>query len=302
VASTTTIHRLADGREIVFDAAGPQDGTPVFHFHSLFGCRLIPAVAEAAAQKHGARLISPDRPGIGLSDFQPGRSVLDWPNDVAELADSLGIERFTCFGASAGSPYVLACCLRLPDRVARAAIAGGLTPGAEAGVIHRIVPRVIDPAVKRSLLFSRFVHRLVITGMRKAPDRALASLNKTLPPSDQLVFGQPEIAGYMVECAVEAAHRGLRGWAYDDRILNEPWGFAPADIPSSVPVDLWWGDEDTSMPLARGEQLARDLPNATLHVRPGAGHFGIIFDAIDDIFARLVSGDPSELPGPASTG
>ena len=32
-----------------------------------------------------------DRPGHGLSDFQPERTLLDWPEDVAALADHLEI-------------------------------------------------------------------------------------------------------------------------------------------------------------------------------------------------------------------
>ena len=40
---------------------------------------------------------------------QPGRSLLDWPRDVAELADHLGIERFSIVAWSGGGPYGLAC-------------------------------------------------------------------------------------------------------------------------------------------------------------------------------------------------
>jgi pimeloyl-ACP methyl ester carboxylesterase len=297
MARTTTIQWLADGRGIAFDAVGPEDGVPVFFYHSLFSCRLIPDEAVAAAETHGVRLISPDRPGIGLSDFHRGRAVLDWPKDVAELADLLDIERFRIFGVSAGSAYVLASCVKTPERVARAAIASGLTPVDEAGVVHRIVPRVIDPAVKHSMLVSRFVHRLIINGMRRSPERAIDALNKTLPPCDQQVFGQPEISEYMIDCALEAARHGLRGWAYDDWVLNQPWGFTPADVPADIAVDVWWGAEDTSVPLAHGEQLAREIPGAILRVQQGAGHFGAMFGHFGEIFAQLVADDP---PAPAS--
>ena len=37
-------------------------------------------------QEAGIRLIAVDRPGIGLSDHQPDRTILDWPEDVAHLA------------------------------------------------------------------------------------------------------------------------------------------------------------------------------------------------------------------------
>jgi 2-polyprenyl-6-methoxyphenol hydroxylase-like FAD-dependent oxidoreductase/pimeloyl-ACP methyl ester carboxylesterase len=299
----TEILWLADGRGIALDTAGPQDGVPVFFCHSLFSCRLLPQEAVTAAERQGVRLISPDRPGIGLSDFQRGRAVLDWPSDVAELADRLEIERFRLFGVSAGSAYVLASCVKTPERVARAAIACGLTPVDEAGVIHRIVPRAIDPAVKHSLLFSRCVHRLLIEGMRHSPERAIESLNKTLPPGDREVLSQPELSTYMIASAVEAARRGLKGWAYDDWVLNEPWGFAPGDVPANIPVDLWWGSEDESVPIAHGERMAGEMPSAILHVREGAGHFGAMFGHLEEIFAQLVTdAAPAPLQSPGAAG
>ena len=287
VATQTSIRQLADGREIAFDAVGPADGVPVFHCHSLFGCRLMPDFAEAAAERCGARLISPDRPGLGLSTLQPGRAVLDWPSDLLELADMLDIERFRLFGESAGSPYILASCLRAPDRVVRAAIAAGVTPWSVAGVIHEIVPKPIDALLMRSQLLARVAYRMLITGMQRQPQRAMASLKGTVPPSDRRVLDRPEISEFLVASGVEAARRGVRGWAYDDWLLNRPWGFAPADLTAGVPISLWWGALDTSMPLALGERLAHELPGATLHVKPQAGHFGVVFETFDEILADL---------------
>ena len=48
-----------------------------------------------------------ERPGIGLSDPQPGRTLLDWPPDVAAFADAMRLDRFAVLGTSAGAPYAL---------------------------------------------------------------------------------------------------------------------------------------------------------------------------------------------------
>jgi pimeloyl-ACP methyl ester carboxylesterase len=48
----------------------------------------------------GVRLISPDRPGIGLSDPQPDRTIRDWADDIADLLDQLGVDRFAVMGWS----------------------------------------------------------------------------------------------------------------------------------------------------------------------------------------------------------
>jgi pimeloyl-ACP methyl ester carboxylesterase len=48
--------------------------------------------------------MSLDRPGIGGSDPKAGFQLLDWPNDVVEVADQLGIERFASRAFPVGCP------------------------------------------------------------------------------------------------------------------------------------------------------------------------------------------------------
>ena len=77
------------------------------------------------SQKKQVKLIVPDRPGFGLSTFQENRQLLDWPDDVVELANALSIEQFSIFGLSGGGPHVLATTYKFPDRLKKAAIASG---------------------------------------------------------------------------------------------------------------------------------------------------------------------------------
>src|SRR5215210_2245818 len=108
---------LADGRRLGYAEYGDSLGQPVMFFHGLGTSRLVCPPDEAAARKLGVRLIAVDRPGIGISDPLSGRSLLDWPRDVAQLADQLGIERFSVVGWSGGGPYAAACGHSLAHRV-----------------------------------------------------------------------------------------------------------------------------------------------------------------------------------------
>ena len=108
--------QLTDGRRLGWSESGDPSGTPVFFFHG-FGTTRIVCPPDEAALEHRIRLIAVDRPGIGLSDPQPGRSLLDWPSDVAELADHLGFARFSIVAWSGGGPYGLACGHALASRV-----------------------------------------------------------------------------------------------------------------------------------------------------------------------------------------
>ena len=79
------------------------------------------------------RLISPDRPGIGRSERQPGRTLLDWPADVAALADELEVSRFAVMGWSAGGAYAAACAFALPERVSAVALIASVIPATGRG-------------------------------------------------------------------------------------------------------------------------------------------------------------------------
>src|ERR1019366_2003738 len=59
---------LRDGRTLAYMDRGPRTGTPFLYFHGFQGSRLerVPGLDEILA-KLNIRLISPDRPGIGLS-------------------------------------------------------------------------------------------------------------------------------------------------------------------------------------------------------------------------------------------
>ena len=108
--------KLPDERKIAYQEYGDPHGYPVFFFHGWIGSRLDFAPNDAIAAEAGARVISIDRPGCGPSDFKTDRRLLDWPTDVASVADALDIDRFAVCGHSFGGPYALACAHELPER------------------------------------------------------------------------------------------------------------------------------------------------------------------------------------------
>lgn len=98
---------LPDGRRLAFDEHGDPKGQVVLYFHGTPGCRVEweGQTTPGLAEKLGVRLIAIDRPGSGLSDFQPKRQIKDWPNDVEHLANALAIEKFRQVSTRAISDY-----------------------------------------------------------------------------------------------------------------------------------------------------------------------------------------------------
>ena len=96
--------KLKDGRMLGYAEYGAPEGKPVFYFHGFPSSRLDWPLfdTDAIAARLNARIIAVDRPGMGLSDFKRARKLLDWPDDVIELADALQVDRFAVLGISGG--------------------------------------------------------------------------------------------------------------------------------------------------------------------------------------------------------
>ena len=105
---------LKDGRKLSYLDLGVAGAPVVFHFHGHGSSRIESLMLEEAAKQLGVRVIGLDRPGIGYSDPQAGDRLRNWPHDVAEVADILGIDTFAVQGMSAGGPYALACATSIP--------------------------------------------------------------------------------------------------------------------------------------------------------------------------------------------
>ena len=109
--------RLMDGRTLGFADCGEYEADPVLLFHGTPGSRLLFSNSGPLLAEHGVRVIAPERPGFGLSDPKPDRTIPGWADDVRELADHLHLERFHVAGFSGGGAYALACAAAMPKRV-----------------------------------------------------------------------------------------------------------------------------------------------------------------------------------------
>jgi pimeloyl-ACP methyl ester carboxylesterase len=123
----TAFVRTSDGRRLAFCEWGDPDGAALFYLHGVPGSRYLRHVGSAYADAR-LRVLTYDRPGYGLSDPAPGRSVADSAADVAAIADHLGLDRFPVAGVSMGGVHALAVAALLPDRVTRCVGLKALAP------------------------------------------------------------------------------------------------------------------------------------------------------------------------------
>jgi pimeloyl-ACP methyl ester carboxylesterase len=124
--------KVGQGRQLGVVEYGDPLGFPVFYFHGLPACRYEASILSYHACRSHCRLIAVDRPGIGLSSPQVGRTFLDWTDDVCHLVSSVIEEKdfkrsFSILGYSSGGPYAVACAHRLRSAgLIRVAIVSGL--------------------------------------------------------------------------------------------------------------------------------------------------------------------------------
>lgn len=72
---------------------------------------------------------------MGLSDFQPNRRLLDWPQDVLALVDGLNLERFAILAYSLGGPYGMACAFAIPEHLSKVGMVSGAALFTEPGLV-----------------------------------------------------------------------------------------------------------------------------------------------------------------------
>jgi pimeloyl-ACP methyl ester carboxylesterase len=296
----TRVVTLADGRRLAYLELGDSAGPPVFYFHGLPGSRLEALFAHPAAAALGVRLIAVDRPGIGRSDPSPGRALLDWPADVAALADVLDLDRFSILGVSGGGPYAAACAWKLPERLRAVAIVAGVGPLDTAAAL-----RAMSPVVRPFFILARRAPALLpivgapLAGLIRAwPAWALALIRTRSSPPDRAVLSAPEAATILGRGLAEAFRQGATGTIRELRLLVRPWGFEPAEI--RVPVRLWHGEADRTVPAAMGHRLAATIPGCRARFLPDEGHFSLpvlrLREILEDLLAAGVSSGPNRLP------
>jgi len=293
---------LRDGRALGYAECGDPDGEPVLHFHGSPSSRLEIATPEVdrAAAAAGVRLIAPDRPGIGLSDPHPRRTILDWPVDVVGLAEALGLSRFLAIGVSGGSPYAAACGYRIPHRLKAIGIVSGVipfdstTPLEGIGREHRTVllaGRWFPWALRRLV-------RKTEATFRANPDQTLGKLAERLPEADRLFLSDPVRRRWMVRATLEAFRRGSEGVFFDFQLASRAWGFALGDVP--MVVNLWFGGQDRNVPAAAGRYLAKSFARSEARYYPDEGHLTLLFNRWEEVFTGLRRTAHREEPSPAA--
>jgi proline iminopeptidase len=224
----------------------------------------------------GRMLVFWDHRGHGASDPLPDRQVEigDFADDVARLADGLGLEELALFGHSFGGWVAQEAAIRYPGLV-RALVLAGTTPGQLGATESADDEQGPPPPDDVAALFQRPVET---DADAEAVYRALGPyfVRGGDEPAYQHAIQQGDVSAASMRRVLEALGR----WSVVDR------------LPSiTAPTLLLAGRYDVFCSVEQHERIARRLPDPDLAVVDGVGHFlwierPAVLDVVDDWLGR----------------
>ncbi len=273
-----------DGRDLEVLTAGDPTGYPWLWIPGSPSAVADSPRLDDLAMKLDLRLVTWSRPGYGSStprpllDQQP-RIVDDVP-DIVAIVEELRIDEFVVVGWSGGGPRALACAAMLPERCRAAATLASLAPFDAEGLdwMAGMGPgNVADftAALEGPEAYGAFQETYFLPMTSAGVDDVAAGLAGLLTPSDDLARTR-DLAQWLTEMMHRAGAQGVVGARDDGLALVASWGFDVGSI--AVPVAIWAGRQDATVPFAHGEWLAANIPGAVPHLLDGAGHITLVND------------------------
>ncbi len=285
--------RCPDGRQLLAEVAGPEDGDlVVFHTGTPGSCYLYDGQIRECAQR-GLRVACAARPGYDGSDRLPGRSYADNPADTAVVADELGAKTFYVIGHSGGGGPALADAALLPQRVRAAAAVSTLAPREAAGFDWHAGLEANQPE-EEALLAGDAELEALLSGLAEAMGRVKTGediirnddLRKFYADVDRACFSG-EFLEFMVRSYPLAVRGGIWGWFDDDKVIWGDWGFDLTQI--DVPVAVWQGGRDRTIPVAHTEWIAGTVPGAEYRLLEDEGHVSLLKHRYGEILDQLLA-------------
>jgi len=275
---------LSGGLTVAYREYGPANGHPIIVCHSGYGCRVtIPHGYQELCQRQNKRIIIPDRPGFGLTPQISG-SPEQWNALLSEFIELLGIESYDLLGTILGSVIALNFATQADSKLKKVRLSSPVfvnTQGDSDYLSGIFAP--VTRLIRASKRFTLEIYQLWLKSVRVNLSLHYRNMLETsFGTAEHRLFSKNTI-DLMVEGFQYGSINGIEG------ISNEMvYCLSPKEVDLgkvSVPVELWWGNEDTRISLEGVKNIAKQLPNATIHVREGYSEY-IYYALFEDIISN----------------
>lgn len=285
---------LPDGRQLGYCLYGQPEGRPCLYFHGTPSSRLEPQLLAAydidlnlLLYKANLFLIAVDRPGMGLSTFNPKGDFLSFAHDVQQLLQHLQITDCAVLSWSGGGPYALAIAHRYPQLISVVSIICGFTRPFDQDVLQLMGMNkwYFRSARRTPWLLKTSMNILRKQKTTKAPPQWITGL----PYVDYAYFRGPRQLQVLSTLTMkEACQNGAQGPVYEARSYFNDFGFTLSAI--QQPIHYWWGLEDMTVIRLHAEAVEQQAPNAILHYREREGHLSLYVNCFEEVLQQLSRG------------
>ncbi|HTY31775.1 alpha/beta hydrolase [Mycobacterium sp.] len=228
------------------DALRTEVNDPVVLIHGL-GCSWHHWSRQIGWIAHARRVVAVDvRGGGGKTRWtRPGWTTANMAADIYSVVTQLGLHRPAVVGCSMGGTIALQYALDYPTDLSRLVVLASF-----AGLPEEMAHTVADQSTYiKSHTLREIAEERVGAAFTVSADRGVRAWMV-----DMIAGGDKE--GYQSQAETT--------FAFDVRgRLGE----------IAAPTTIIHGDKDATVPVARGEEIAKGIPGATLHVLSGEGHF-----------------------------
>ena len=260
---------LPNGRTVAYAQYGADTGPAILALHSTPGLRRMWRLGDAPARELGLRLVAPDRPGYGATPFHPERTLEEYPDDLARLADHLGLDRFALLGFSGGGFHASLVARAMPERITALGLAGPYFPGAGVGIFQTLF---LSAARSRPMLL-RMLSASVSCFGRGSPRLVNRMIHLGSCSADRQLMSDPAIGGILGE-SLQHVYRDRRGFNREVSLFARA---EPLDARAHpFPVHLWQGTDDRIVLPQAAALWQQVFPDAAVERIPGAGHFWVL--------------------------
>jgi pimeloyl-ACP methyl ester carboxylesterase len=279
---------LTDGRTLEVATAGSPSGATVYFYHGTPGTTRTMKSLEGLLEYGDFYLVTASRPGYGQSSRQADRSIASVVDDVSSVLAHVGRDEYVALGWSGGGPHALASAAL--DEHCRAAVTLASVAPADVDFdwTEGMGPENVEEFTLAKEGGPEYEEYMAATGEflgAATKDNLIDLMSGLLSQPDRDALADDDVRELLAQDMHYAFVNGWRGYFDDNVAVMTPWGFDVGDI--TIPVHLFYGDDDLMVPSSHGKWLSAHVPHATTSHHPKDGHLSIFMNHLGEVAAAL---------------
>ena len=257
---------IIDGKQLSYVRFNEWKDEIILFFHGFTGSKeYFPSI-----ENEHTCILSFDRYGVGDSDVVPYYTMESFLYDVYEVLKKHGVSSVKLIGHSAGGYYAQVFAEMFSDMVKAVSLLGSMVPlnCQDTKGIVKGQWKLITMLSLRFKGFSKFYFKQMAKSISGNYEKQLAANMKTLTEAEKKFM--EENPGMIKNAVINAVANDGLGMCYDAYALCQKRD--KITISEDIPVYIWYGKEDTTIPVSFVDYLKAAYKVKIIHMIDDIGH------------------------------